>query len=627
MKLPAVFVLRIVFFTAFLGTVAVSFITSTAMWAYDFSNFNSGTESRLFPKRIEGEDPLFSKHPYSIIKSKFPESSLPESNSGAQYIVAAQTHVPYMHECPANTKFTVSSGFVFPDDQLNLRYTTGWKDEDFKELYGPTEMDTDYILVKQSGYVTKLKQTAPMVVNTVPKPPAPRPDGPKGPHVVVVVIDALSRANLMRTMPAVRERMLKMNSSPDSKAEAVGFPSYHTVGFNTPPNEIPMFTGKPRAKRFTTGRRFFPDEEVTTPWVWQQLRGEGWVTSRASQWCREFMSCSLGLEHTDENFDYHYTGGSCDNTRSAPYADIRRTDTVCNNGKSDATRMVDWTTNVIAQADSVGRKSFNFMLFEQAHNGYALQAAATVQEAVMHLIDLVEKGDTILMLSSDHGLHYGFFSATAYGSIELRQPPLIMFMPKSWTKTHTAEMKAMRDNTKHTVSAFDMYETMLSLGGHPTDAASYKGPGRPLTAPIPTAGDSRTCEEAGIPDDWCLMSGPTTKLDHNGIQAMEVRNLAVEEINKSSAGHRDVCNEVIGGDIEWGMKRVGANATEYYEIMFRASPYRTKWTAYATRKEGKMVSVTVDHTSPYSRFERCVPHGVPNDRCICLYRPWAFIGY
>ncbi|KAG9393390.1 Protein of unknown function DUF229 [Carpediemonas membranifera] len=611
-----------------------SLVTSFCLWLIDFSVYNAGEDSELFPSlKSDATDLFFTRHPYSVLMRRFPESTLPASSEGASLIVSSLELIPTMHQCSGEQLVRTASNFILPNSGLALKYSTDWLNPTYSDLVEPVATNTGFMHVKRTGILNNdlFSTEAPLVFNTMPEPPLPLPadEGPpaSAPHVVVIIIDAVSRANMARTMPLVMRRLRSWSNTADVRA--VSYPFFHTIGLNTPPNETPLFSGRYQPHKYQTGRRFFPEDYLDTPWIWQRAKEQGYVTARASQWCREFMSCSLGLSNVQEHFDYHYTGGACHAESSEGYSDITGRDNVCNNGRSDASVMADWVRGVVSASDKVGRKSFSFVLIEQAHNGNGLQFSNNVQDAVLSLMDLAVDNNTAVVLLGDHGLHYSDFSSTAYGVVEVRQPPLSIILPSSVLANRPQDVVAMTANTAAVVSPLDVHATLLDIAGISAPATEFDGGVSVMSKSMDT---NRTCADAGIPEVWCLFAGPTKTLkvhdDDDTSEASTVIDMALAELNSVSDEH-DVCKHVTLSSVDFAMVRTArSDGAKHYEVMFDAAPFHTRWSARATQSAGGLWGpVELTHISPYRRFETCRPAEVDKGMCVCYYAPWAFVGW
>ena len=108
----------------------------------------------------------------------------------------------------------------------------------------------------------------------------------------------------------------------------------------------------------------------------------------------------------------------------------------------------------------------------------------------------------MLLLMSDHGTH-GIWYATDFeiGAAEHKLPVMYVLAP-DWLmreKPHWAE--ALRVNQKRLVTVREVYESLRELAAWPE---APDGPARPsLFTTLPA---SRTCADAGVPEQYCACS-------------------------------------------------------------------------------------------------------------------------
>lgn len=76
--------------------------------------------------------------------------------------------------------------------------------------------------------------------------------------------------------------------------------------------------------------------------------------------------------------------------------------------------------------------------------------------------------DSVIILSSDHGVGQGFlFAETEVGKVEHKLPMLFMMMPNSLLDAHPELGEVLWDNQDKLFSMFDMYATLRHLPLYP----------------------------------------------------------------------------------------------------------------------------------------------------------------
>ena len=104
------------------------------------------------------------------------------------------------------------------------------------------------------------------------------------------------------------------------------------------------------------------------------------------------------------------------------------------------------------------------------------------------------RNDTVVVVTSDHGLHYGPFFNTEAGRRERAEPVLHMRLP-GLSKRRGHQLEA--ENRDKRITAFDLHATLAELLGTTSSASKY---GQSLLHPLPL---ERSCATSGIPQSLC----------------------------------------------------------------------------------------------------------------------------
>eukprot|EP00957_Ditylum_brightwellii_P048399 3673217-Ditylum_brightwellii.AAC.1 len=71
--------------------------------------------------------------------------------------------------------------------------------------------------------------------------------------------------------------------------------------------------------------------------------------------------------------------------------------------------------------------------------------------------------NTIILISSDHGMRYGGWRRSASGFLEHKLPPLFIIMPRQMQTNAPAIYAALRHNTKLLITKLDLHMTLKHL--------------------------------------------------------------------------------------------------------------------------------------------------------------------
>ena len=120
-------------------------------------------------------------------------------------------------------------------------------------------------------------------------------------------------------------------------------------------------------------------------------------------------------------------------------------------------------------------------------------------EKFLMSIDGKLRSDTIIVVTSDHGLHYGPFFNTDAGRRERAEPVLHMRLA-GLSKRRGHRLEA--ENRHKRITAFDLHDTLAELLGTTSGASKF---GQSLLHPLPL---ERSCATSGIPQSLCADTAP-----------------------------------------------------------------------------------------------------------------------
>lgn len=119
-----------------------------------------------------------------------------------------------------------------------------------------------------------------------------------------------------------------------------------------------------------------------------------------------------------------------------------------------------------------------------------------LDEILLDFIQSIPLNNTLIVFTSDHGLHYGPTFASNSGEVERAMPQLSMRMPAFFQKPMR---KTIQDNAKLFTTAFDAHKTIIDVL---LEEKHNELPGLSLVEPLP---DSRKqCQSTDdIPSQFC----------------------------------------------------------------------------------------------------------------------------
>ena len=350
------------------------------------------------------------------------------------------------------------------------------------------------------------------------------------PNILFIGLDSVSHVHFIRSFPKSHQFLMQ-------QLGAIEFFGHNKISVATQGNVLAMLTGcrleknsqipelMPNARG--DGRPEFCDL------VWNKYKQQNYTVLRAEDDLglnNEFFTVLRTQRHlplTDEQIsDYRWT----------PYIrEMKRLNTAKANQFTFGCFDYQWVQHLLFErilnvAEAFGAPAASRHQHQQEPYFHFTWTATTAHDVIgyarylddplyMTLTKLSAKqflNNTILVLASDHGMAYGTYSRTNAGSIESRMPLLYFVFPEWFFKRFSKAIENMKTNTMRLTSAFDLHETLLDLADlrSITDQAletrertrtwtskMKKSRGQSLFLPVPV---NRTCELAGIPDEWCI---------------------------------------------------------------------------------------------------------------------------
>lgn len=319
------------------------------------------------------------------------------------------------------------------------------------------------------------------------------------PNVVVIMIDALSRAQFIRALPKTIDYFEELNKG--NKFSVFDFEFFGILGAYSPPNRYAFFSGYPLAddQAFFEGSPFPLSEKVLRVnerngvWMWDLLSERGYVTYSARDMCSRVAA-------------YVY-----DDFVSKPWTDVHFQQLYCDSGyrthdsSSEHCLGNRYAHNYVFQSGlqffdahpDVPR--FLFLDFSEGHEP-SMRIVRTMDDDILSSVKrFIADENTAVIVASDHGIGYGKQHITPNGPLEERLPALYMVMPnRNNTIFSRVARKNLQTNTQKLVTGIDVFETVMQLAG-----SDGKRPwAYSLLRPLP----SRTCKEAGINIHACPCS-------------------------------------------------------------------------------------------------------------------------
>ncbi|KAF9190994.1 hypothetical protein BGZ50_009689 [Haplosporangium sp. Z 11] len=390
--------------------------------------------------------------------------------------------------------------------------------------------------------------------------------------VVMILVDAISRAKFVIEMKTVMETFQTINSaSPTEGHRIFDFEHNNVLGQNSPPNKAFIYAGQSIENLNRDPKH----------WVWDVFEEQGFTTAHTDGECggergiHDYTSGAITFEYSHENrripaqyqmpqpvwcenHDMHVVsnvwGQSCTLPAGVDYdrtlmGGMRWNTPYCAGEKAIHEHIMENLEGWLASTK--GKRRFATYSFMDTHSpdhhhiSFDKRLATFIQNL---LVGTDGKSPLLsprsaLVIMADHGLHYGRETFTFPGFIHHKIPPLYVALPNQLLTERPSFLQAVEENSKNRiVSHLDLHQTFLHIayGDFPVDGAepnayaefmtkfiadgtfrrqfhpqapnetSYAQTfGRSLLLPIE---ESRTCRTGGIPNDFCAFQ-PFLDLD------------------------------------------------------------------------------------------------------------------
>ena len=334
-------------------------------------------------------------------------------------------------------------------------------------------------------------------------------------NVLSILMDPLSRQQFQRSLPNTAALLQKLGF--------VHFPKYTVVGDNSGPNQAALFSGVPLqgGRDGIAGSQSHGGGDKTTSadappfWLWDRLRAQGYVTLKAEDGCIENSNMAQSLkpntthgEQLYRMFCFDYDRPNCLGREMAAthlvryaqqfmaaydenyYGETGNPNNSSNNDNdNDDILDDDDDSNKNEGATLRGRladPSFSvppkqqpwaaFLSFVDSHEDTST-LVSYLDETLVNFFQSIPLENTLVLFSSDHGLHYGPAFASVVGERERASPILYVRLPgEVAADPHVLEQRRriLQQNSAMWTTPFDVHETILDVTSSSNAATTRK---------------------------------------------------------------------------------------------------------------------------------------------------------
>jgi Protein of unknown function (DUF229) len=267
------------------------------------------------------------------------------------------------------------------------------------------------------------------------------------PNILLILLDPISRAHFDRVMPHSKEALQLLNFT--------SFTNYTAVGPNSGPNQAALYAGA-----LLTGRNGIRSDSSGKTWLWEQLSSHGYITMKGEDGCIENSNMLQSLS-PNTTHGSALQGLFCFDSFSRPN---------CIGPDAAAAILLSYAEQFILAYEEERRtmgselRWASFLHFTDSHEDTMI-LAATIDQIIASFLNKMNKigvfDETIVVVCSDHGLHYGPGFSTLLGKIEATQPILHIRIPEILKEK--VDLSILRQNSQKVTTPFDVHETILQL--------------------------------------------------------------------------------------------------------------------------------------------------------------------
>ncbi len=317
------------------------------------------------------------------------------------------------------------------------------------------------------------------------------------PNLLFILLDPISRSHFDRSMQKTAATLLELNFT--------RFEKYTAIGPNSGPNQAALYSGTTLKKRNQLQKTLKSNDN----WLWDRLRSAGYVTLKGEDSCIENSNMMQSLA-PNTTHGSALQGLFCFDAFSRPN---------CIGPDLASSILLEYGYKFISTYEKLRRNTHgdlrwaSFMHFVDSHEDTMILSATLDPGLSNFLIKLNAEAhfeDSVVIVSSDHGLHYGPKFGSWQGRKEATEPILYIHVPNSLRDEVDANV--LSSNAHLWTTPFDVHETLLELTQTLSSKEGSSRRGLALTGHLPTS--RKECESTDlIPSRYCALYSNRTEED------------------------------------------------------------------------------------------------------------------
>ncbi|KAG9392662.1 Protein of unknown function DUF229 [Carpediemonas membranifera] len=460
-------------------------------------------------------------------------------------------------------------------------------------------------------------------------------------NIVYVMSDAVAADRALYSMPNLAAKVTTNNENPNRSWFGFIFRHYHvTGGPNSIPNQLPMYSGfmpteeiYKKLKWSHQVKRYLDRDAVkSVSWIWDEYVKSGVGVGFTSDICMNVLGHAYGVGSDLMIFNYTAPGIACDNAYYEPMWKRQETNghemtLQCLSGKQVAEFEFDYVRKVVDSAPDDEKIAF-FVDIQSSHSDVRPDLMGGFEPAYTGLIDwAMDRNDTLLVLISDHGMHFGkLYEDASFGKISHELPWFQLFVPQWWLGKHPVASTALMTNQHRMMSSWDVHATLRHLLHFPvpySDVEKIFPPqpyGQSILEPVPA---NRTCADLATGKQQCSFkdhgASEVTVRQLSGDEAWSTYGPAAQAViayANTFANQSTRCEEI---ELDHLVDVVEVSSEEGVSVSMNVAVQRDSMlSASLDFDESGFTLTAVSQSTKYSRFDSCAAYaGVRRDFCLC----------
>lgn len=308
--------------------------------------------------------------------------------------------------------------------------------------------------------------------------------------IVHVDFDSVSRAHFHRVMKRSVSVMRDLAAAEDGGGhELFDFDMHNVIADNTVPNLWPYLYGGSSS-------------------LFEYLHEAGFVSSYVQDDCKSSLAISILDDAFKKNPADHCPNQAWCMAHEAPFHYRDGIDeTRCLGHKASSEHALDYLLSFDRAYRHSSRFSFAHLSDGHEVSGSVMRSVDAPLAAFLRALLAQPDADsfnTIVIVSSDHGMRYGGWRSSEGGFLEHKLPTLMMLVPRAILRAHPELAANLRSNSHLLTTKLDLQLTLKHLLLYPTSVPALHQKPSPLASSLLEAlPRNRTCRSAGVPLHYC----------------------------------------------------------------------------------------------------------------------------